>query len=126
MKLQMLLFRESMQQFFGKRGISFLGVALVRKRSVQEMEESPKLSKFHIEFFDLLTDETCENSFAVRSAIEGLLKKLRSEESYQKYDSFKVYSDSVGCFSGNDMVYWLARLDRLTDFKCVAHHLSES
>lgn len=126
MKIQMMLYRESMVQFFGKRGISLLGVAIVRKRTAEELGQSKKLSKFLVEFHDLISDNTTEDTFAAISAIEGLLKILRKEDKYRKYDSFKVYSDSAGCFSSNEMTYWLGRLFKTTGFKCLMHFLSES
>ena len=83
MKIQMMLYRESMVQFFGKRGISLLGVAIVRKRTAEELGQSKKLSKFLVEFHDLISDNTTEDTFAAISAIEGLLKILIQPDAFR-------------------------------------------
>ena len=117
MKLLMLLYRESMSSFFGKRGISLLGFAVVRKNPDEE---------YKIEFHDYITDDTCEDSIAVMAAISGLLKMLEINHEFDGKTKFRVYSDSAGCFSSNALLHFLSKTSTTTRFICIESAISEA
>jgi hypothetical protein len=85
MKLQMLLYRESMVEFFGKRGIPFHGLMIIRKKTVREknaeldvknegkkqVSDTDSLTDCTIEFVDVLIDNSPEDAHAVGSIFQG-------------------------------------------------------
>lgn len=119
MKLKSLFFRESMSQYFAKRGMSLLGAAVITRKV-------DGLSSYHAEFFDLVCDDSTEDSFAVASSLEGILKKLKEKSLYQNIQSFILYSDGAGCFIGTDLLFFLPSFAQSVGFKCSFHHTSES
>lgn len=64
MKMQSLIWRESMPQFFGKKGFSWAGVSCVRYKSVQEKEENP-VGDCVVSYYDILSDDAQEDSRAI-------------------------------------------------------------
>jgi hypothetical protein len=89
MKILSMFFRETMQQFFGKRGTSCLGFMLISN------SDSPEMKNVQFHFF--LTDDTTQDAFSVLTAKYILFSNLIPM--HVKKVHFRA--DGAGCFSSN-------------------------
>jgi hypothetical protein len=119
MKMQMLLYRESMVQFFGKRGFPWLGFMFVRKVVVNGVETT------QVDYLDMIVDGGKEDGFAAGSMLEASLVwyKVRNPDNIT---TGKVITDGAGCFSGLFFFLFLAELGTLTGIRITDHHVSEA
>jgi hypothetical protein len=118
MKMQMLLYRESMVELFGKRGFPWLGFMFVRKVVVNGGEIS------RVEFLDAVVDGGKEDGYAAGSMLEASLKwyKVKNPDIY----SGTVVTDGAGCFSGLFYFLFLGGLGELTGINITNHLISEA
>jgi hypothetical protein len=91
MKILPMFFRETQQQFFGKRGTSMIGFMVIYNSP--DDDSNQRLVSFH--FF--LTDDTTQDSTSVNSAKHLLYKEFLP--SHVKEVFFRA--DGAGCFSSN-------------------------
>lgn len=99
-----------------------LGVALVRKKGSEDLEVDAE-NPYIIEFHDLFSDESKEDSYTAYSALHAFL--LLQSSRLKQYKRFKIYTDGAGCFSSNLFQYYLAH-EYLSTFMCTEHTLSEA
>ena len=91
-------YREQMSEFFGKRGRSWHVSAVTTKSSTAE--------KFQVECFVHLFNSCTQNSFAVKSIIEHLLKTLKNE--YPVLNQAFLRSDNAGCYKNGGLLRFSA------------------
>jgi hypothetical protein len=83
MKLLALSYRETMSDYFAKRGIPWFGILVIRYKTeaelgmteeqLQEHSKCSFVSNYVCEFLDNLMDDASEDSFAVCSMLEHLV-----------------------------------------------------
>jgi hypothetical protein len=120
MKMQMLLFRESMVEFFWKRGFPWLGFMVVRKRRPGEDVDNECV----VEFLDYVVDGAKEDGYAVASMLEAMLKKYKTKHLW--IISGKLMRDGAGCFSGLVLFLFLTEIKQLTGIAITDHLVTEA
>jgi hypothetical protein len=123
MKLQMLLFRESMVEFYGKRGIPWLGVMIIRKKLASEKKPNDT-SNCIVEFTDVLMDDTKEDGPAVAAIFVEILKTYKARHPH--ITEAIPFTDGAGCFSGNFLFLYITRIGELTGIKITSVFVSEA
>ena len=101
--------REAQKEYFGKAGISLLGVMLVRK-----VETS-----FKYYFYDIVVDNHVQDTFQVMSALEAVLPLIGRDHPTLK-KAF-IISDNASVFSSEVMAFILKMS---VAKKCVFVHLN--
>jgi hypothetical protein len=91
MKILPMFYRETQQQFFGKRGTSMIGFMVIYHSPDDELHEK------QVEFHFFLTDDSTQDSTAVNAAKHLLYKEFLP--SHVKEVFFRA--DGAGCFSSN-------------------------
>ncbi|KAK3737607.1 hypothetical protein QZH41_001578 [Actinostola sp. cb2023] len=106
-------YRERMSEFFGKRGRSWHVSAVITKHN----------GKFVVECFFHIFDNCTQNSFAVASIIEHLLKTIKKESPQMT----KVYfrSDNAGCYHSGQLLLSLSFIGQRTGITPVRYDFSD-
>eukprot|EP01031_Cornospumella_fuschlensis_P030653 gene30653-37038_t len=142
MRLLMMLYRESMVQYFGKRGLAWMGIMLVRRKTAAELdaEAADRLSKhlptgdnedeyflrqFTHRFYDGLSDDSKEDSWAVVSHMEGALKHYKQHHGTH-ITKVHVMTDGAGCLSGVNTLLAAPYLGKWTGIRVVNWNVSET
>ena len=107
-------YREQMSEFFGKRGRSW-HVSAVITRSTAE--------KFQVECFDHLFNTCTQNSFAVASIIENLLKVLKKEHTILKQAFLR--SDNAGGYKNAALLLSLPEISARSGIKVLRYDFSD-
>ena len=107
-------YREQMSEFFGKRGRSW-HVSAVITRSTAE--------KFQVECFVHLFNTCTQNSFAVASIIENLLKVLKKEHTILKQAFLR--SDNAGCYKNGALLLSLPEISARSGIKVLRYDFSD-
>ena len=133
MKLLMMLYRESMVEFFAKRGIPWLGAMIIRKLTETEVSDAVARTKkvefhsnYHVQFYDGLCDDSKENGFAAISHLEGVMSKYKSESKNAHVTKCSILSDGAGCFAGSEFCIGLSKIGDWTGIKVTNHFISEA
>ena len=133
MKLLMMLYRESMVEFFAKRGIPWLGAMIIRKLTEIEVTNTVAMnrkdefySNYHVEFYDGLCDDSKENGFASLSHLEGILTKYKSLSKNAHIVKGNVFSDGAGCFAGSEFCIGLTKIGDWSGIHIINHFISEA
>ena len=108
-------YREQMSEFFGKRGRSWHVSAVITKSSTAE--------KFQFECFVHLFNSCTQNSFAVASIIEHLLKTLKKE--YPVLKQAFLRSDNAGCYKNGALLLSLPEISVRSGIKVVRYNFSD-
>lgn len=138
MKVLSLVWRESMAHFYGKRGISLLGVAIVRYKTAAEVQQQHDaeeqrdrrssnqlfFSETITEFYDLATDDATEDGWASSHGLFAVLKEYKSKNPHIK--NAVVLSDGAATFSGTEFFCMLAQLGALTGIYIIMHIVKEA
>jgi hypothetical protein len=135
MKLLMMLYRESMLEYFGKRGIPWLGIMLIRKRSYEENQKEISERKlrnlavdqehgyfareFETMFYDGITDDCKEDAWAVASHLQRAVKHFRTNYA-PEIDELLLLSDGARCLSGVDLLLIMPHFYKWTGVKIIA------
>ena len=106
-------YRERMSEFFGKRGRSWHVSAVITKKE----------GKFESECFVHILDACTQNSFAVASIIEHLLKFIK-KETPQIQNAF-LRSDNAGCYHSGQLLMSLAEIGKRTGVTPVRYDFSD-
>lgn len=108
------LFREQMSGFFGKHGRSWHVSTVITKLTAK---------KFKVECFVHLFNTCNQNSFAITSVIEHLLKTLKEE--YLTLKQCFVCSDNAGCFKNRALLLSLPAVSARSGIKVVHYDFSD-
>ena len=108
-------YREQMSEFFGKRGRSWHVSAVITKSSTAD--------KFQVECFVHLFNSCTQNSFAVASIIEHLLKTLKKE--YHVLNQAFLRSDNAGCYKNGALLLNLPEISVRSGIKVVRYDFSD-
>ena len=130
MKMLALCFRESMPQFYGKRGFSFFGAQYAWKKTDAEKtveKESDGDNYYHSDmntlFHDLITDDSKEDATAAKWMLEASVKKFKHD--HPNIKKAVVMTNGAGCFAGTEFTVFLGHLGKLTGVRCVMLLVSE-
>ena len=104
---------EQMSDFFGKRGLSLHVSAVITKHT----------EKFQVEFFVHLFDNCTQNSFAVASIIEHLLKTIKKES--PEIENVFLRSDNIGCYHIGSLLLSLPFIGQRTGMTILRYDFSE-
>jgi hypothetical protein len=141
MKLLSLVYRESMVEFFAKRGIPWFGVMLIRRRTAAEKaselaDRSAKglpitedkgflIREFQSTFYDCLSDDSKEDAFAVASHFQGVLLDYKQHNGTH-VEEVLTLSDGAGCLSGLELLLLLPLMGRWTGIRVIQSFISEA
>ena len=106
--------RESMQEYFGKAGITWHGIYLLFKRN----------GVYTTKFYNDVGDDKEEDGFAVWSSFVETCKIIKGE--FPHICSCYVLSDGAGCYSGAYLAINLAVVGSITGIFVLAHYIAES
>lgn len=133
MKVLSMTFRESMTEFFGKRGMSVMGVQIMYMKNDEELSEDEHLgkgyrSKMNVEFFDMASDDSKEDCYSATQMLEKALLKFKELHKEREKPFTKAYllSDGAGCFSGTEFTMFLCYVGKFTGIRIIAHIVSEA
>ena len=107
-------YREQMSEFFGKRGRRWHISAVITKSTAE---------KFQVECFVHLFNTCTQNSFAVASIIEHLLKTLKEE--YPVLKQAFLRSDNAGCYKNGALLLSLPEISARSGIKIVRYDFSD-
>lgn len=140
MKVQPTVYRESMVEYFGKRGFPLCGILFVRKRTRAELaaekedRESKNLTlnedvyflrQFHTRFFDGLCDDTKEDSWAAISQLQSAFMQYKASHG-QHITQAQVMSDGAGCFDCINTLVFAPFIGRWTRISITNWFISEA
>ena len=106
-------YRERMSDFLGKRGRSWHVSAVITKQA----------EEFQVECFVHLFDNCTQNSFAVSSIIEHLLKTIKKES--PQIENAYLRSDNAGCYHSGSLLLSLPFIGQRTGIRVLCYDLSE-
>ena len=106
-------YRERMSDFFGKRGRSWHVSAVITKQA----------GKFEVECFVHIFDTCTQNSFAVASIIEHLLKTIKKES--PEINNVYLRSDNAGCYHSGSLLLSLPLNGQRTGITVQRYDFSE-
>ena len=141
MKLLSLVYRESMVDFFGKRGIPWFGVMFIRRRTAAEKtaeiadraeqrlptteEDGFLIREFQSTFYDCLADDSKEDSFAVASHFQGALSDYKLHNGAHVNEVITL-SDGAGCLSGLELLLLMPLMGKWSGIRVVESFISEA
>ena len=117
MKLLAILYRESMQQFFGKRGIAWHGLMFITLIP----GETEALQVFII---NDLSDDAKEDGFLVASALEDGLRIFKKENAH--IEEAILMTDGAGAYSGALLLGHLPNMAQNTGISVKENHIGEA
>lgn len=133
MKCLSMAFRESMVDFFGKRGITWGGIAITAfkseaERAVEEKEASSAKTSYKslvkTSFFDVVSNDSTEDAYSICSYLQAAV------QTYVKVNPHicrcYVLTDGAGCFVCVEFLGFLANLGYNTGLFVRLHLVSES
>ena len=113
MKFLPLKYRESMCEFFGKRGRSWHVSAVVTRRD----------DSLEVECFVHVFNSCTQNNYAVASIFEHLFQTLRVE--YPQIKKTFLQSDNAACYHNGPLLLCLAEIGKRTGIKVIRYDFSE-
>lgn len=129
MKVLARVFRESMVEFFGKRGFSIHGAQFIWRKTADEMAaDAASSTKFfstmHTAFVDLVSDDGKEDAFAAATMVQVALKTFKAQNPH--ITKAIVATDGAGCYACTEFAVFLGHCGKLTDIRVTAHSVSEA
>ncbi|KAJ1437266.1 hypothetical protein B484DRAFT_392840 [Ochromonadaceae sp. CCMP2298] len=128
MKLLSILWRESMAQFFGKRGISWLGVAFTRFKTPAEValdgDRRGYKSEVVTDFMDGLGDDSKEDAWGATRLLAAAVTEYKRKNPSKTRSH--VISDGAGCFAGTEFFVFLAYMGMYTGIFVLRHFVTEA
>ena len=106
-------YRERMSEFFGKRGRSLHVSAVITKQA----------ETFQVECIVHIFDNCTQNSLAVSSITEHLLKTMKKES--PQIDNAYLRSDNAGCYHSGSLSLSLSFISPRTGIKVLSYDFSE-
>ena len=113
MKFLPLKYRESMCEFFGKRGRSWHVSAVVTRRD----------DSLEVDCFVHVFNSCTQNNYAVASIFEHLFQALRVE--YPQIKKTFLRSDNAVCYHNGPLLICLAEIGKRTGIKVIRYDFSE-
>jgi hypothetical protein len=107
MKLLSMMFREASKEWYGKKGISCIGVMVLQRvpdnidRNVLGCSDMPNDARFLVSFYDLITDDPKQDAYSVSCAKMQVYTSLR-DHPVEELRVTKIFQeeDGAGCFAG--------------------------
>jgi uncharacterized C2H2 Zn-finger protein len=138
MKLLPLFFREATQDFYSKRGIPWLGLMFIRRKTADEKaagrlkRDNSKRKKvvmyevgeYVAEIYDAVMDDVKENGHTAFSATQAITQMFKHNNPH--ITKMKIMTDGAGCFQGKHFFLYLPLLGRLAGIRVTDHYLSET
>jgi hypothetical protein len=118
MKILSKKFRETATDFYGKRGMSLHGAALIFDAQTGTGRRT--------EFFDDVLDDSTQDYWCVFIAITALLRRI--ERQYPALKTITIQSDGAGCYKNGyllSLIHWLNSAN-VTSIKVRRYVYSES
>lgn len=122
MKLLEMAYRQAMCEFFGQRGIAWLGVMIYELKSAEELAaeattNSATKTKYKTKFIDLTTDDGKEDGLSSAALLFCGLADYAAQSPHIK--KFIIKTDGAGCFSGIDFCTLLAYAKLFCGLICI-------
>ena len=113
MKFLPLKYRETICEFFGKRGLSWHIGAVVTKKD----------SRIEVECFVHIFNFCTQNNYAVASIFEHLFQTIKAE--YQSISKAFVRSDNAGCYHNGPLLLCLHEVAKNAGVNLIRYDFSE-
>ena len=113
MKFIPLKYRESMSEFFGKRGLSWHVSAVVTKKE----------AKYEVECFVHIFNNCVQNNYAVAAILDHLFKTIKDE--YPTITKAYLRSDNAGCYHNGPLILHLYDIGSRTGVSAVRYDFSD-
>ena len=113
MKFLPLKYRETMCEFFGKRGLNWHISAVVTKKD----------SRIEVECFVHVFNFCTQNNYAVASIFEHLFQTIKAE--YQSISKAFVRSDNAGCYHNGPLILCLHEVAKNAGVNLIRYDFSE-
>ena len=113
MKFLPLKYRETMCEFFGKRGLSWHISAVVTKKD----------SRIEVECFVHIFNFCTQNNYAIASIFEHLFQTIKAE--YQSISKAFVRSDNAGCYHNGPLLLCLHEAAKNAGVNLIRYDFSE-
>lgn len=113
MKFLPLKYRESMAEFFGKRGLSWHISAVVTKHE----------TKYEVECFVHIFNNCVQNNYAVAAILDHLFKTIKAE--YPPITKAYLRSDNAGCYHNGPLILHLADIGNRTGVSAIRYDFSD-
>jgi len=115
MKLEELRFRETTEQHFGKRWMSYHGAALYVSQSTfnaqfpQKSQEKQHLKNYQVIYFDdILAEDQCQDAVSVVCLLESIVIRLRNI--FPTISTMSFQSDNAQCYSTPFVMFMIPRI----------------
>ena len=115
MKFLPLKYRETMCEFFGKRGLSRHISAVVTKKDTS--------SRIEVECFMHVFNFCTQDKYAVASIFEHLFQTIKAE--YQSISKAFVRSDNAGCYHNGPLLLCLHEVAKNAGVHLICYDFSE-
>lgn len=127
MKLLAFFYRESQASFFGKRGMSWLGFLIVRRKTPTEIAAlKDSVTEYVSVFYDVIADDAKEDGESLLNTTKSVLIDYKSRPENSHVTEGIEVSDGAGCFSGSDFFVALACMGLWTGIFIIMHCISEA
>ncbi|KXJ22171.1 hypothetical protein AC249_AIPGENE4203 [Exaiptasia diaphana] len=113
MKFLPIKYRESMSEFFGKRGLSWHVSAVVTKsRDI-----------YDVECFVHIFNSCTQNNYSVASILDHLFKTIKTE--YPYHTRAYLRSDNAGCYHNGPLILYLSDIGTRTGISLLRYDFSD-
>ena len=113
MKFLPIKYRESMTEFFGKRGLSWHVSSVITKSK----------EKYDVECFVHLLNSCTQNNYSVASILDGLFKTIKLE--YPRISKAYLRSDNAGCYHNSPLILYLAGIGTRSGISLLRYDFSD-
>ena len=117
MKFNPVRYRETTQQHYGKRGLSWQGFMIMMQGTDEqlhfpgeEQHSSRSAADFHIQYYDMISmGDSVQDYFMVLSGLEVLTKQLQQD--FPHVSTLIFQSDNAKCYQTNDLLHGIMELN---------------
>ncbi|KXJ26973.1 hypothetical protein AC249_AIPGENE9994 [Exaiptasia diaphana] len=113
MKFLPIKYRETMSDFFGKRGLSWHVSAVVTRSK----------DKYDVECFVHIFNSCTQNNYAVASILDHLFKIIKTE--YPLINKAYLRSDNAGCYHNSPLILYLSSIGARSGVSLLRYDFSE-
>lgn len=121
MKYTPVRYRETTQQHFAKRGMSWNGIMILYRkpnhdRYTETESKGREREEFDVMYFDYMsTGDTTQDYFMVLSGLEAMLHEIHKELPHIK--SIVLQSDNARCYQSSALIYGIVLLNMTSPIK---------
>ena len=121
MKFLSASFREAMSEYFGKAGMPWHGVMMIRKA---HGDENMSEGEYVVSYIDGMMVDKKEDGFATLSAIDLALKAYKRDHPWITHAAVKT--DGAGAYAGIVCTVGLSTMAERVGIRDIDHYIGES